>query len=392
MTQEAVPNTTGSLPEPPEAAGLPPYARLLLVLARLRPDADQVALARSLAGRDDLDWGAFLDAAARHKLLPLVGRHVHTYRLGRPAGDAKGFPYPWLFASAHLGNRQRNQALSDEFGLVLKELADAGVPYAVRKGFSLAEGVYHDASVRRISDLDLLVDRSDAPLAHEVLVRLGYLQGNLAADGDRIEPFKRETQLFWRLNLSNQLPYLKAGNRPDVSEYNVDLCHDIFQRKSGSSASAAELLRRRVPVVLCGTGTWVAEPVDALLDLCSHLHKEATSLRFIEDSVDLQISKFLDVSLFAADFGDTEWDDFTDRTKQYDAAGIAYYALHHTELLYPGAIPARVLDTLRPEDTGYLDQYGTLDGLTARWSLPFLDRLFDTGRGRDSAQSNVPHA
>ncbi|MEW1870477.1 nucleotidyltransferase family protein [Streptomyces caelestis] len=392
MTEESVKRSPSTWPEPSEASELPPFARLLLVLARLRLDADHLALARSLAARDDLDWGAFLDAAARHKLLPLVGRHVHTYRLDRAVEGTKGFPYPWVFTTGHVGNRQRNQALHDEFGLVFRELADAGVPYAVRKGFSLAEDVYHDISVRRISDLDLLVDRADAPAARDVLTRMGYVQGNLAADGDRIEPFKRETQLFWRLNLSNQLPYLKPGNRPDVPEYNVDLCHDIFQRKSGRSAGAAELLRRRVPAVLCGTDTWVAAPVDALLDLCSHLHKEATSLRFIEDSVDLQISKFLDVGLFAARLTGAEWGDFTDCTKQYDATEIAYYALHHTDVLYPGAIPAEVLDGLRPEDTGYLDQYGTLDGRTARWSLPFLERLFDSRRGRDSAQSNVPHA
>ncbi|MFI2778356.1 nucleotidyltransferase family protein [Streptomyces sp. ALB3] len=375
----------------PDTSGLPPHARLLLALARVRLDAAQVAAIRALAGRDDLDWGAFCDAAARHKLLPLVGRHVFTHRLGRSDGDTKGFPYSWVFTTAYTGNRARNLALSDEFGQVFRELAEAGVRHAVRKGFSLAEGEYADVGVRRINDVDLLVDREDASRAHEVLERLGYVQGQLADDGEVVRPFSRKTQIFWRVNLSNQLPYVKAGNRPDVPEFNVDLCHDIFQKKSGVTAPAAQLLERSLPTVLCGAATWVPGPADRLLDLCSHLHKEATSLRFIEDSVDLQISKFLDLALVAAGYDDALWKDFLARVEEYGAGPIAYYALHFTAELYPESVPAHVLASVRPDDTDYLEQYGTLDGTTARWSLGFLERLFETGRKKGSAQSNVPH-
>ncbi|RPK92144.1 MULTISPECIES: nucleotidyltransferase family protein [Streptomyces] len=378
-------------PDGPDTSALPAHARLLLALARPRLDAAHERLARSLADRNDLDWGAFLDAAARHKLLPLVGRHVFTNRLDRDREGLKGFPYGWVFTTSYLGNRVRNQALADDFGRVFRELGEAGVRHAVRKGFSLAEGEYGDPALRRINDVDLLVDRDDVPRAHEVLERLGYVQGKLAEDGEQVVPFSRKTQIFWRVNLSNQLPYRKAGNRPDVPEFNVDLCHDIFQKKSGVSAPARELLDRSVPMVLCGAPTWVPEPADRLLDLCSHLHKEATSLQFIEDSVDLQISKFLDVALVAAGYDEEVWRAFLVRVEEYEAGPIAYYALHFTAELYPDAVPPEVLAALRPEDTTYLDQYGTFDGQTARWALPFLGRLFDIGRGDDSERSNVPH-
>ncbi|TLQ46338.1 nucleotidyltransferase family protein [Streptomyces marianii] len=378
-------------PEGPGTPALPAHAQLLLALARPRLEAVHERLARSLADQDDLDWGAFLDAAARHKLLPLVGRHVFAHRLDRDREGLKGFPYSWVFTTSYLGNRVRNQALADDFGRVFRELGDAGVRHAVRKGFSLAEGEYSDPALRRINDVDLLVDRDDVPQAHEVLERLGYVQGKLAEDGEHIVPFSRKTQIFWRVNLSNQLPYRKAGNRPDVPEFNVDLCHDIFQKKSGVSAPARELLDRSVSTVLCGAPTWVPEPADRLLDLCSHLYKEATSLQFIEDSVDLQISKFLDVALVAASYDESVWHAFLSRVGEYEAGPIAYYALHFTAELYPDAVPPEVLAALRPEDTAYLDQYGTLDGQTARWALPFLERLFDTGRGDDSEPSNVPH-
>ncbi|GAA3112087.1 nucleotidyltransferase family protein [Streptosporangium carneum] len=368
---------------------LPAHARLLLSLARLRLTPDELETVRDLANEPGLDWGAFVDAAARHKLLPLVGRHVHWYRLDRKAAGRDGFPYPWVFVAAYQGNRRRNHALADEYGRIFQGLGEAGIRYAVRKGFTLAEGEYADPALRRMTDLDLLLDRADAPRAHEVLVRLGYTQGKLAEDGDRIEPFSRETQLFWRVNLSQQLPYRKPGGRAEVPDYDVDLTHDIFQKKSGRSAPAAELLARAVPVVVCGVDSWMPCPEDRLLDLCAHLYKEATSLFFIEESIDLQLSKFLDVALVAETFDDAGWGRFLDRVDDYSAQEIVYYTLHFVDLLHPGVIPGSALDRLRPGDLAYLDEYGTLDGQRARWSLDFLPRLFHFERKQESGHSTI---
>jgi hypothetical protein len=369
---------------------LPAHARLLLAMARLKLEPDDVSAIRTLANDPELDWGAFLEAAAWHKMLPLIGRHVDRYRLDRKVGDSAGFPYPWVFTTSYLGNRVRNQALADEFGRVFDEFTAAGLRFAVRKGFSLGEGEYHDPALRRIADLDVLLSRDDAPAAHEVLIRLGYTQGKLATDGDRIEPYNRQTQIFWRMNLSNQLPYRKTASRPDVSDFNVDICHDIFQQKWNVSADAATLLNRATPAVLCGTVSWEPSPDDRFLDLCAHLYKEATSLHFIEDKQDLQLSKFLDIAVVAQDFTPTAWEAFLKRVGEYGAESIAYYSLHFTAVLFEAAIPAHVLDALRPDDTSYLDQYGALDGQTARWEQPFLARLFNPRRHTSGTTSNVP--
>jgi Uncharacterised nucleotidyltransferase len=368
----------------PAAAG-DSHVRLLLELDRLHIEPDRIPGIRALAGDPELNWGAFIDLAARHRLLPLAGRHVHRHRLDRRVEDgALAFPYPWLFASAYLGNRHRNQALYDEFGPLLADLTAAGVPYAVRKGFALVEAVYHDAGVRRINDLDLLVDRGDAPRVHEVLQRYGYEQGQLAVDGDRIEPFDKATQMAWRMRMNNQLPYRKAGHRPDVSDYNVDLCHGIFPRSTQTDATVGDLLARARPAVLCGAPSLVLEPADFLLDLCAHLYKEATSAAFVREGLDLQLSKFLDVSLFGASLDDAAWDRFTERALGYGVGASVYYALHFTTALHPGAIPERVLDGLRPENLDYLDGFGVPEGQDGRWSQDFIARLFDPGRSREA--------
>jgi hypothetical protein len=370
---------------------LPGYARLLLDLAIRQVDPDTVARCRALIDRDEVDWAAFVDAAGRHKLLPLVGKHIASHHLDRGSSHdgAQGIPYPWLYSFVYVANRQRNLALADECLQVFRAFEERGLRYAVRKGFVVAENAYHDVGARRINDLDLLIERSDAAAAGEVLRRLGYVQGRIAVDGDRIEPFSRETQIFWRTNLSNQLPYLKPGNRPDVPVYNVDLCHHIFQPKSGASAPTAQLLDRARPTVICGVRSWALSTEDHLLDLCSHLHKEAVSMLFIKDGIDIQISKFLDIALTAAGHDEGDWQRFVALVEEYGAREIVYYALHFTDQLYPSAVPAAVLDEMRPANLGYLDEFGGMDGTPTRWTQGFPERLFAAERRFEAGESAV---
>lgn len=144
--------------------------------------------------------------------------------------------------------------------------------------------------------------------------------------------------------------------------------------------------------MLCGAPSWEPAPDDRLLDLCSHLHKEATSLHFIEDRQDLQLSKFLDLALVAEACGEDAWQRFLKRVASVGAEAIVYYSLHFTSVLYPQSVPAHVLDTLRPEDTDYLELYGSLDGQSARWEQPFLERLFNarSAHRRDRLQRPAP--
>ena len=371
--------------------GLEAHARLLLLLGRPTVPAADLEEARRLVDGGAVDWGAFVEASARHKLLPLVARNLVDGRLDRgDRGDgSNGIPFAWLYPYAYLANRSRNQTTSDEVRRVVSELSRAGVRHAVRKGFVLAEEFYSDTGARRINDLDLLVARSDAPRVHDVLTSLGYAQGRIARDADVVEPFSRATQVFWRTNLGNQLPYVRLGGQMDVPVHNVDLCHEIFQPNLGIACATEDLLDRARPVRLCGTDTWRLGDVDLLLDLCAHLHKEATGLLFVEGGTDLQVSKFLDLAVVGAATDAPTWDAFVARVTELGADEVVFYALWFTARLYPAAVPGHVLGSLRPADTSYLDVGGDRDGHPTTWSVPFPERLFSGPRV--AAPSLVPH-
>ncbi|MDI5970993.1 nucleotidyltransferase family protein [Streptomyces sp. SL13] len=367
---------------------------LLLTLARPRLTQEVCARVRDVLGTHGagLDWGRFVDLAGRHGVLPLVGRNLIRHRLAQSDEGRPLAPYRWIYSYAYEGNRRRNQALADEYAKVLRAVDDAGIAYAIRKGQPLVDTVYGDPGARRVGDLDLLLRRDTLARVADALTDLGYAQGRQSQNGERIEPFDRRTQLFWRTKLTNvALPFVKLSHRDDVELFIIDPCTSLFQVSSGVEADVGDFLDRRVRRTVYGEPSFVMDRTDQLIDACVQLHVEATTLYYIEIGKDLTLLKFLELAelLRAADEDVAE--EFRRRVDVYDCAGSVAWALHHTALLYPDAVPAALADGFPVADAATLDEYGAFDGQVHRWESDFTTRLFDPARNKDvTARSNVP--
>ncbi|WP_250405364.1 nucleotidyltransferase family protein [Streptomyces cellostaticus] len=360
-----------------------PEFDLLLHLSRVNLTADAVAHCRHIlaAHQEDFDWGFFIDQAGRHKVIPLVGKHIVTHRLLHRQADVPVIPYHWLFDSVYFANSRRNEALAQEFGKVFFALNEARICYAIRKGPVIVESLYQDPGLRRMYDLDILVDQPSATRICRVLEQCGYVQGRVSLDGKNIEPFTRQTQVFWGLHVNNQLPYVKLSRDPAVDVFPIDVCLDISQKITQSKLSVPDILGRRKPLELCGVPSFAMSPEDQFIDLCLHLRKEATGRYYIEAGTDLQILKFLDISLlcsYTTKCGG--WDDILRQVRATATTESVYYAMHYTALLYPDSVPREILDALQPSDCQFLEEYGGVDGSIGRWSQPFTERLFARDR------------
>lgn len=71
-------------------------------------------------------------------------------------------------------NRSRVQELSRRFDTINHQFHDAGIPFAVLKGFSLVPQFCPDASLRHQGDLDYLVDDQSLTAAQRILIEAGY--------------------------------------------------------------------------------------------------------------------------------------------------------------------------------------------------------------------------
>jgi len=83
----------------------------------------------------------------------------------------------WVMSSLErnfAANQQRVEDMSHRFGALNQKFNDAGVRYAVLKGFSLVLQFCPDAALRHLSDLDYLVDEQSLSAAQRIVLEAGY--------------------------------------------------------------------------------------------------------------------------------------------------------------------------------------------------------------------------
>jgi hypothetical protein len=152
-------------------------SRLSIPPSRIVPDPERSPEASLLLGAAagggagtavvaGVDWTRLMALAERHRMIPLLHRHL------------RGSDLPEPFAA---GLRARNARevhralrLAGELLRLMDALSPAGIEALAYKGPALAMRAYGDLSLRSFVDLDLLVRPDDIPRSLAVLADAGY--------------------------------------------------------------------------------------------------------------------------------------------------------------------------------------------------------------------------
>ncbi|HEY1620192.1 MAG TPA: nucleotidyltransferase family protein [Streptosporangiaceae bacterium] len=348
---------------------LPPEFELLILLSR--QDLDDAALHRTreliTGAAGAVDWPHFTDQATQHKVGPLVHRSlVKVQQAGRLAElDITAFS---LLQWAYLYFTERSVLLAAELGRILAAAAAASVPLLLRKGSHLAYQVYRDPGVRPMGDLDLLAEPEAAGRLSAVLRDLGYTEGNSEED----RGLTRREQIFWRM-YGSDLPQLTLRTGSSYCPvYCADISVALTLPRTTTPIPLGPLLERSVGVQVGGQPARVMSPADTVFDLCLHLYKNSTVLRFMRRGKHRRLLKYVDIAECLRTAGDGfDWAQLTGLARQYDVAGPVLFSLTGVDRLFPGVVPPAVLDELRadyPRWEPLLDEYG-------QWELPEPRRL-----------------
>ncbi|MEN3305264.1 MAG: hypothetical protein V7603_1466 [Micromonosporaceae bacterium] len=338
----------------------------------------------------EFDWGLFLDAAFRHRVAALVGSAMARRGLIEPDSRTE-YVRDALTAAAAL-NERRNAVLLAEAARLVQTLADKGTTVAVRKGAYLTPAVYRATHLRPMNDIDLFVDRDEAPAVADVLRGEGYQAGTVDAHGNLV-PMTRRQEVFWGMHVNNLPSYQRLGDSwlPAVT---VDVCFGLFLPASGCDLPAGRLLSQAVPFDLCGTTALAFRPEHMLLDVAAHLYKESTTLRYIERGKHQRLLQYVDVVSLVRAHPDLSWDTLVDEAVAAGAARNLYFALANAAALFPGSIPRPALARLADAaavDERFLVEYGEGDtGERRSWSArDITERLFSDERPDARSQSLV---
>lgn len=168
----------------------------------------------------------------------------------------------------------RNALRINEMRLILEILSTAGIEIILLKGIALVERVYGNVALRPMTDVDLLVRRSQVQSALEQFQSLGYRREGVELSQDSNLEFENDIVL----------------RKTDQPEFVVELHWSLFNSPYYQQRIAEDTLWANVEAMsLDGISAKALSPEHELLHLCGHLmlHHRGVGLLWWNDIAEL---------------------------------------------------------------------------------------------------------
>jgi hypothetical protein len=231
-----------------------------LLIACLNSSRSHEAARESLASSaGDLDWAWLLDAAERHRVLPLVARVLSACRSNLMPPSVVEHLQNYAVAVG-----LRNTYMTTELAEVLDAFESVAITAIPFKGPLLAATVYGDLAVRQFDDLDFLIGARDVQAAKNLLDRRGY----------RLDPPLAPEQKAYVAGLVGtwEADYLRSRSEHHFVRSSDNLTIDLHLALADPfihfPLRTDELMRRSEWLTLNGKRLRSLSPEDTLLMLC----------------------------------------------------------------------------------------------------------------------------
>lgn len=355
--------------------------RLIIALSRQEPSRSAEDTVRELLTDEfaTIDWATFLDQTVQHKVAPLVwsnldrlNREHQGIRVDRSTGST--------LRAVHLFHSERNKLALAELHHVLDAAEARSLQVVPRKGAQFMQDVYREPALRPIGDIDVLVPREQAADLVSLLKERGYQEG-LPDGTTRIRRLSRRENLFWQL-YGSDLPKLnKVTGNPYLPLIAMDVNISLVLPGTSAELPVPALIKRSVRHEISGRKQRFLSPVDCVLDLCLHIYKNSTTLRFMNDGKHRLLLKYVDlVEYLSAYRHEFSWRTFLETAARYEVLLPVFYTLAHIDRIFPREIPSEVLAECgrsRHDKDEFLNQYGQWDAPEpSSWTVPFEKRFF----------------
>ena len=276
--------------------------------------------------RSGIDWRRFLGLAQLERAVPVIYPRLRDLAGGvippEVLDQMRRLALVSDFAMLHLDTRLRES---------LCALQAAGVRVMLLKGAALAQTAYGGIRKRPMSDIDLLVDSSNAHVARRVMLETSWRE---IVGGIPDEVYDRH----------HHLPPLRDSKSPDLQ---LEIHTALFPERQPFAFGARDLWADPQALGTGFHGAFAPDPVHSLLHACLHFlwsHQGRFGVwRTIRD---------IDVLSRAS----VDWGAFVDAARASRGATACYWTLRLAEVTAGVAAPAEVLNELRPPRSAYMLQ------------------------------------
>jgi len=275
---------------------------------------------------EDLDWDYLLRMVQRHRLRPLLFRHLGT-------ASPETVPESVLdqLRDYFNTNAQRNLFLTAELIRVLREFEAHGVPAIPYKGPALAASVYGNLALREVGDLDILVRKDNIFQARELLASLGYQQWIRLTDTPGSLTSAQEAALMHSRGGHNYV-------HSDTTSV-VDLQWTVAKRHFSFQLSPEYLWQHVQQTRLGGSKILTLSPETLLIVLCMHGSKHLWE----------RLVWVCDVAELVRGSEKLAWENVIEQARISGSERMLLLGLYLTKSLLGSSLPETVLQRVRSD-------------------------------------------
>lgn len=326
---------------------------------------------------DRLDWHWIIKQAIHHR----VGATVSTalkdlgYWENLPTTEREKLEI------VAFQSRQRMQYFRAEVKAFIQQFTAAHIPVGVLRGAAIAT-LYNDSNVRYYKDVDLLIDQQDHLTIHQILERMGYIQGNIDKANNAIIPASA-TEKERQFQEKRLHPYLKPA--PELQDFYIIEPHINFFE----ACEPYQLPMKQLVSKIGGEGAIARlaqlptlPPEEFLLELCIHIHSHAFALPSLRSGTDLLLYRWLDLAVVLGRLSEEfSWERFYRMVKEMQVLFPVAFSLVTLRQIYAISVPE--IEQIIPLDfeqqsqqIWYFDVSGAYVPVTSL-KVPHALRLFD---------------
>lgn len=339
------------------------YQQAVLLLSRYSLNDEIVEYVNCLFKDYEFDWDKFIGVSINHRVASVIYNN-----LCKCLFDAKkmlpAFYYMFCFS------KKRNTLYFNEIKKISDCFESNKLKYAFVKGSVINNDIYEHGE-RISNDIDLIISCDEINKVTKLLNGLGYVQAKYK--NNKVVAATRKEILLAKLNTYELFPFIKCLNDDYLEISTIDINIKIFNECSKN------IIDSFLDNTCVSNDIRTLSNEFFLLFLCLHLYREAYMLYKILNSSDLLLYKFMDIHFFVKK-KIIDWDKLTYYAKKMHIDKAVYYALYHTELLYPHTTDSSVLSKIMPSEIDYLNQYYGDEEQIFTWEMPFYDRIFNYRR------------
>ena len=208
-------------------------------------------------------------------------------------------------------------------------LSKCNCRYAMLKGAYLCR--YYPDAYRTSNDIDLLVSPKDVTKIGNILLEAGFEQGYIC--NDKFVPATRREIIESKMMRGETVPYIKEFNLPGMRFLEVDINFSL-DYKPGDAFLLEDMLGRSYSRNVNGLSVTTLNPEDFFIHLCNHLHKETTTLPWVEMKRDMTLYKYCDIYMLISEMNSMEIESLFSRAKAIDMEKICAFAIAQTASIF----------------------------------------------------------